>query len=661
VIRALKAGHCGGAARAGDLEAYGDVLDRACTCAAVRTDPSEPQMLHWFENRVDPFARRAIVMPPSALLAFYWHFVQPIWPVFALILFFDLLAAVSEVLLATFMAQLIDLMKGATSVAGFFSDHSGVLVWMLFVVLIARPAITFAYEVLKNQVLSPPFQTRVRWQTHGYMLRQSLGFFQNEFAGRVANRLMQTAPAIRDSFLTLSDATVFVAVQWLSAMALFWAADPLLVIPLVAWFAAYGVALAWFIPLIRKRSTEASEARSTLLGRIVDSYTNILTVKLFAHSENEDAYARAALEEQTGKYRSYVRVTTIMAATLSTLNALLITGTVALALWLWTSNLVSLGDIALVATLVVRITQMSGWVLNLVTTIFENIGVVQDGMETISRPHAIVDNAGARPLVVSKGEIRFDGIGFNYGSAKGTPGADPARIIDGLSLTIRGGEKIGLIGRSGAGKSTLVSLLLRFYNLDKGRILIDGQDIAEVTQESLRAAVGMVTQDTSLLHRSVLDNIIYGRPEAGLPGAMEAAKQADAHEFIVDLEDAEGRQSYWARVGERGIKLSGGQRQRIAIARVLLKDAPILILDEATSALDSEAEAAIQEQLLNLMSGKTVIAIAHRLSTIAAMDRLIVLDHGHILEEGNHNELLLRRGLYAELWARQSGGFMAKS
>jgi ATP-binding cassette, subfamily B, multidrug efflux pump len=618
-------------------------------------------MLRWFENRVDPFGRQAIVMPPSALLAFYWHFVQPIWPVFALILFFDLLAAVSEVLLATFMAQLIDLMKSATSAVGFFSDRAGVLLWMLFVVLVARPVITFAYEVLKNQVLSPPFQTRVRWQTHGYMLRQSLGFFQNEFAGRVANRLMQTAPAIRDSFLTLSDATVFVAVQWLSAMALFWAADPLLVIPLVAWFAAYGVALAWFIPLIRKRSTEASEARSTLLGRIVDSYTNILTVKLFAHSENEDAYARAALEEQTGKYRSYVRVTTIMAGTLSTLNALLITGTVALALWLWTSNLVSLGDIALVATLVVRITQMSGWVLNLVTTIFENIGVVQDGMETISRPHAIVDKAGARPLVVSKGEIRFDGIRFNYGSAKGTPGADPARIIDGLSLTIRGGEKIGLIGRSGAGKSTLVSLLLRFYNLDKGRILIDGQDIAEVTQESLRAAIGMVTQDTSLLHRSVLDNIIYGRPEAGLPGAMEAAKQADAHEFIVDLEDTEGRQSYWARVGERGIKLSGGQRQRIAIARVLLKDAPILILDEATSALDSEAEAAIQEQLLNLMSGKTVIAIAHRLSTIAAMDRLIVLDHGHILEEGNHNELLLRRGLYAELWARQSGGFMAKS
>jgi ATP-binding cassette subfamily B multidrug efflux pump len=350
-----------------------------------------------------------------------------------------------------------------------------------------------------------------------------------------------------------------------------------------------------------------------------------------------------------------------MAGALSTLNALLITATMALALWLWASNLVSLGDIALVATLVVRITQMSGWVLNLVTTIFENIGVVQDGMETISRPHTVVDRPGAKPLVVTKGEIRFDAIGFNYGSVKGTPGADPARVIDGLSLTIRGGEKIGLIGRSGAGKSTLVSLLLRFYNLDKGRVLIDDQNIADVTQETLRAAVGMVTQDTSLLHRSVLDNITYGRPEAGLPGAMEAAKRAHAHEFIVDLEDTEGRESYWARVGERGVKLSGGQRQRIAIARVLLKDAPILILDEATSALDSEAEAAIQEQLLNLMSGKTVIAIAHRLSTIAAMDRLIVLDHGRILEEGSHHELLLRHGLYAELWARQSGGFMAKA
>jgi ATP-binding cassette subfamily B multidrug efflux pump len=617
-------------------------------------------MLRWFENRIDPFARGAVVMPPSALLSFYWHFVWPIWPVFALILFFDLLAALSEVLLATFLAQLIDLMKGTAVAASFFSDHAGLLVWMAFVVLIARPAIIFGYELLKSQVLSPPFQTQVRWQTHRYLLRQSLGFFQNEFAGRVANKLMQTAPAIRDSFVMLSDAAVFVAVQWLSAIILFWAADPRLIIPLIAWLASYGVVLARFIPLIRNRSSEASEARSTLLGRIVDSYTNILTVKLFAHAENEDDYARAALEEQTGKHRSYVRLTTVMASILSTLNGLVIAATTAIALWLWTSDLVSVGAIVLVTTLVVRITQMSGWVLNLVTSIFENIGVVQDGMQTISRPQSIVDRPGAKSLVVTKGEIRFDAIGFNYGSAKGTPGADPTRIIDGLSLTIRGGEKIGLIGRSGAGKSTLVNLLLRFYNLERGRILIDGQDIAGVTQESLRAAIGMVTQDTSLLHRSVLDNILYGRPEAGLPGAIEAAKRAHAHEFIVGLEDTNGRQGYYARVGERGIKLSGGQRQRIAIARVLLKNAPILILDEATSALDSEAEAAIQEQLLNLMADKTVIAIAHRLSTIAALDRLIVLDHGCILQEGGHHDLLRWGGIYADLWARQSGGFMAE-
>ena len=617
-------------------------------------------MFRWLETRIDPFVRAAIVQPPNSLFSFYWHYVKPIWPAFVLILFFDLLAALSEVVLATFLAQLIDLMKMAATPASFFIDHAGLLLTMALVVLLARPAIVFVYDIIKNQVLSPPFQTRVRWQTHGYVLRQSLGFFQNEFAGRVANKLMQTASAMRDSFVMLSDAAVFVTVQWLSALALFWAADIRLTIPLVAWLAAYGTTLAWFVPLIRRRSWEASEARSTLLGRIVDSYTNILTVKLFAHAESEDGYTRSALEEQIGKHRSYVRLTTLMTGILSGLNGLLIAGTTGVALWLWTGDRVSLGAIALVTALVMRITQMSSWVLNLVTNIFENIGVVQDGMETIARPQAIVDQKGAPSLVVTRGEIRFDAFGFNYGSAKGTPGADPTRVIDGLSLTIRAGEKVGLVGRSGAGKSTLVNLLLRFYNLERGHILIDDQDITGVTQESLRASIGMVTQDTSLLHRSVLDNILYGRPEAGLAGAIEAAKRAHAHEFILDLEDKDGRRGYDARVGERGVKLSGGQRQRIAIARVLLKDAPILILDEATSALDSEAEAAIQEQLLNLMSGKTVIAIAHRLSTIAAMDRLIVLDTGRILEEGSHRDLLRHGGLYAQLWTRQSGGFMAK-
>jgi ATP-binding cassette subfamily B multidrug efflux pump len=472
---------------------------------------------------------------------------------------------------------------------------------------------------------------------------------------------MQTAAALRDSLLMLSDAVVFVAVQWMSALVLFWSVDVTLVIPLLIWLAAYGTTLALFVPRIRARSTAASEARSMLLGRIVDSYTNILTVKLFAHAEREDGYARSGLEEQIGKHQAYVRLTTVMSAVLHTLNGLLIAGATALALWLWAGGSVTLGAVVLVTALVLRITQMSGWVLNLVASIFENIGVVQDGMETIAQPQTIVDRVDAQPLGVTRGEIRFEAIGFNYGSRKGTPGADPRRVIDGLSLTMRAGEKVGLVGRSGAGKSTLVNLLLRFYSMERGRILIDDQDIAGVTQESLRAAIGMVTQDTSLLHRSVLDNILYGRPDAGLAGAIEAAQRAHAHQFILGLEDKDGRKGYEARVGERGVKLSGGQRQRIAIARVLLKNAPILILDEATSALDSEAEAAIQEQLLNLMAGKTVIAIAHRLSTIAAMDRLIVLDEGHIIEEGRHAELLRRGGLYAQLWIRQSGGFMKEA
>jgi ATP-binding cassette subfamily B multidrug efflux pump len=615
-------------------------------------------MLRWLETRIDPFKRPAAEHPPRPLWAFYWHFVEPIWPWFGLVLAFDLLAALIEVALAKFVADLIDLLNGIASPASLFTDHAGLLLWMAFVVLIARPFAFVGYDLCKSQVLSTPFQTQVRWQSHRHLLRQSLGFFQNDFAGRVANKVMQTGSAMRDSMLQLSDAVVYVAVQWLSALALFWAADSRLTAPLLVWLAAYGGVVAWLVPRIRERATDASEARSMLLGRVVDSYTNILTVKLFAHAEREDAYARAAFEEQTAKQRHYVRLTTLMTGLLFTLNGLLIAGTTGLALWLWSRESISLGAIALVTALVLRISQMSGWVLNLVTSIFENIGIVQEGMDTIARPHGIADQPTARDLVVSQGEIRFEAIGFNYGSARGLPGADPSRVIDGLTLTIKPGEKVGLIGRSGSGKSTLVNLLLRFYDLEKGRILIDGQDIAGVTQESLRAAIGMVTQDTSLLHRSVLENILYGQPDAGMEGAVEAAKRAAAHEFILKLEDKDGRKGYEARVGERGVKLSGGQRQRIAIARALLKNARILIMDEATSALDSESEAAIQEQLFNLMAGKTVIAIAHRLSTIAAMDRLIVLNQGRIVEEGNHAELLARGGLYAELWSRQSGGFL---
>jgi ATP-binding cassette subfamily B multidrug efflux pump len=520
--------------------------------------------------------------------------------------------------------------------------------------------VSTAHDLIKNQIIAGPVSNRVRWLTHRYVLRQSLGFFQNDFAGRVANKVMQAAPALRDSVVQLIDAIWYAGVQWAGAAVVFAAADWRLLIPLLAWLAAYIATLFYFVPRIKERSTEAAEARSMLVGRLVDSYTNILTVKLFAHADREDDYARDALHEQMTKYQASLRIQTAMELVLYTLNGILMVTATALAVYLWTLDLVSLGAIAVVTGLVLRIIGMSGWILWVVAGIFENIGVVQEGMETISRDNQVVDRADSRPLVVHEGEIRFEDVSFHYGRTI-DPGA-PRRggVIHDLSLRIRPGEKVGLVGRSGAGKSTLVNLLLRFYDLEQGRILIDGQDIAHITQDSLRAQIGMVTQDTSLLHRSVRDNILYGRPDASEAAAMAAARKAQAHDFIAGLEDLKGRKDYAAHVGERGVKLSGGQRQRVAIARVLLKDAPILILDEATSALDSEVEEAIQEQLYNLMAGKTVIAIAHRLSTIAAMDRLVILDHGRIVEEGSHDALLARGGLYADLWARQSGGFLAE-
>jgi len=450
-------------------------------------------------------------------------------------------------------------------------------------------------------------------------------------------------------------------VQWIGAAVVFAAADWRLLIPLVAWLALYIVALAVFVPRIKERSTAASEARSMLVGRIVDSYTNILTVKLFAHAEREDDYARAALQEQIEKWQASLRLVTVMDLVLYSLNGILMVSASGVAIWLWAQDLVTIGAIAAVMSLVLRIIGMSGWILWVVAGIFENVGTVQEGLETISRPNQVVDKADSKPLKVTKGDIRFDHVDFHYGQPVGAGTARPGGVIHDLNLHIRAGEKVGLVGRSGAGKSTLVNLLLRFYDLESGRILIDGQDIAAVTQDSLRAQIGMVTQDTSLLHRSVRDNILYGRPDAGETAAMAAAKRAQAHDFIQGLSDLRERRAYDAHVGERGVKLSGGQRQRIAIARVLLKNAPILVLDEATSALDSEAEAAIQEQLYNLMAGKTVIAIAHRLSTIAAMDRLVILDHGRVVEEGTHASLLQKGGVYADLWARQSGGFLAEA
>ena len=547
-------------------------------------------MFRWFESRIAYYPDVPPARPPDTLLAFYHHFVRPIWPVFAILLVAGLLGSVIEVVLLAFVGSLVDMMKGAQSPEQFFADHTGTLLAMAFIALIARPAVSTAHELIKNQIIAAPVTSRVRWLTHRYVLRQSLGFFQNDFAGRVANKVIQTGPALRESVVQVIDAIWYAVVQWVGAAIIFAAADWRLLIPLVVWLAAYVAALIVFVPRIKERSTEASEARSMLVGRIVDSYTNILTVKLFAHAEREDAYARAALEDQVSKWQASLRLVTAMDLVLYSLNGILMVSASGVAIWLWAQGLVTIGAIAAVISLVLRIIGMSGWILWVVAGIFENMGVVQEGMETISRPNQVLDGPDSKALVVSRGDIRFDHVDFHYGQPVGAQiGAGTARpggVIHDFSLHIKAGEKVGLVGRSGAGKSTLVNLLLRFYDLESGRILIDGQDIAAVTQDSLRAQIGMVTQDTSLLHRSVRDNILYGRPDASEAAAMAAAQKAQAHDFILGLSDLRERRAYDAHVGERGVKLSGGQRQRIAIARVLLKNAPILVLDEATSALE---------------------------------------------------------------------------
>ncbi len=609
------------------------------------------RIFKWFETRIDPFTTEEPPRPPSTMWAFYWHFVKPVWPWFAVLMAVGLVGSLIELALYAFVGRIVDMMKDAKSPETFLSDNAWMLLFWGFVALILRPVISTAHDLLKQQTIAGAYTTRIRWETHRYVLRQSLGFFQNDFAGRIGSKVMQTGTALRESVVQVTEALWFAVVQWVGALLLFADADWRLTLPLVGWLILYGFVLWYFVPRIKEYSYQSSEARSVLNGRIIDSYTNIQTVKLFAHATREDAAARAVMEDHLQKYQRGQRNLTQMELALYTINGLLLVGATGLAIKLWAVGSVTIGAVALTTTIVIRLMAMSGWILWTVSGIFENLGTVQEGMETITKPYAVIDPPDAKPLVVTKGEIRFEGIGFHYGKANGG-------IIDNLTLNIAAGEKVGLVGRSGAGKSTLVSLLLRFYDLEKGRILIDGQDISKVTQESLRAQIGMVTQDTSLLHRSIRDNILYGRPDAGEAHMLAMAKRAQADEFIAGLEDLRGRTGYQAHVGERGVKLSGGQRQRIAIARVLLKDAPILLLDEATSALDSEVEAAIQEQLVNLMQGKTVIAIAHRLSTIAAMDRLVIMDRGELIEQGSHADLIARGGVYAELWARQSGGFL---
>ena len=605
-------------------------------------------MLRSFEHLIDPFAVDA-QSPPNRLLAFYRFFLQPVWPYIVALLAAGLAVSLAEVAIYAYIGRLVDMMSAGLT-ADFLAQHGLQLALMALVVIVLRPLATIVQIVLSNQILPPALTARSRLLNHLHVLGQSYAFFQNDFSGRIVTKIVQTGASVTQSLTQVIDfmwvITVFVA----SAFVIFLGLNAWMVLPLALWVAAFVAVALYFVPRVRKRAAAASEARSLLTGKLADIYSNIQTVKLFARDGREEDTARSAIAEQTGRLLDQNRLLTTLAAMLHVSNALLIGVTGALAVTLWLNGRITPGETAVALGLVMRLTVMSGRVMMTLTSLFDNVGTVEDGMRTIARPHGLIDRPEAGELVVKEGAIAFDHVRFAYG------GGEP--VLRDVDLLVRPGERIGLVGRSGAGKTTLVSLLLRLYDLSSGAIRIDGQDIAAVTQASLRAAIGVVTQDTALLNRSIRDNIRFGRPDADDAEIRAAIRRAAADGFIDGLVDPKGRRGLDAHVGERGVKLSGGQRQRIAIARVLLKDAPILVLDEATSALDSEIEAVIQEQLTALMDGKTVIAIAHRLSTIAAMDRLIVMDEGRIIESGTHAELLARQGLYAQLWARQSGGFI---
>ncbi|MGP1276540.1 MAG: ABC transporter ATP-binding protein [Caulobacterales bacterium] len=606
-------------------------------------------MFRFFESRVDPFPATEPEAPPKSLLGFIAYYTRPVLPWLITLSVLTAILSVFEVVFLGFLGTLVDWLAEADRET-LFDEHGAGLLAMAAFVLIGFPVLVLFNSLITHQTIFGNFPMLARWLTHRYILGQSMGFFQDEFAGRVSQKVMQTALAVRETVMKVLDIFVYVAVYFVGALVLVGGAEPFLMIPLVLWLGGYLWLLFHFIPRLRDVSMAQADARAEMTGRIVDSYTNIQTIKLFAHARREEAYARDAMSGFMGTVYKQMRLVTGLYTLLQTLNAALLVTVTASTIIAWQMGLVGLGVIAVAVAIVMRIRAMSDWILWETAGLFEAIGTIQDGINTIAQPQAITDRPDAKPLLVSSGAIRFENITFHYGKESG--------VIDGLSLDIAPGEKIGLVGRSGVGKSTLVNLLLRFYELEGGRISIDGQDIAGVSQDSLRQQIGMVTQDTSLLHRSIRDNIAYGSRDADDAAILQAARRAQADSFIPDLTDSDGRTGYDAHVGERGVKLSGGQRQRIAIARILLKNAPILVLDEATSALDSEAEAAIQEQLYQLMEGKTVIAIAHRLSTIAMLDRLVVMDAGRIIEQGSHDELLAKDGVYAQLWKRQSGGFL---
>ncbi len=608
-------------------------------------------MLGHFERLLPPYPDPEPELPPNGFLAFVWRATTGLRGYIGLMALLSAGTSIYDALLFALLGFVVDWL-GQVAPGQLWAERGGVLL-LLAGVLLASIALVALQTIVKHQTLAINFPLRLRWNFHRLMLGQSMAFYADEFAGRITTKIMQTALAVRDMIFTTADVVIGMGVYMVTILLLAAGFDGWLMLPFLLWAVAYGLACWYFVPRLSKVSRAQADARSVMTGRITDAYTNIATVKLFSHTRREAQFARAAMEDfrQTGY--AQMRLVSIFETVNHALIVLLILAACGTALWLWSIGQVGTGAVAAVTAMALRLSGMSHWVMWEMTSLFESVGTIQDGINTLSRPRAVVDAPSAKPLVVTRGEVRFDDVTFSY-----RDGARP--VIENLNLTIHPGEKVGLIGRSGAGKSTLVNLLLRFHDVQKGRILIDDQDIAKVTQDSLRHAIGMVTQDTSLLHRAMRDNILYGRPDATEAQMLTAAKRAQADEFIDQLTDLQGRRGYEAHVGERGVKLSGGQRQRVAIARVMLKDAPVLLLDEATSALDSEVEAAIQESLQELMKGKTVIAIAHRLSTIAALDRLIVLDAGRVVEEGTHAQLLARGGIYAGLWARQSGGFLGE-
>ncbi|EPE2668201.1 ABC transporter ATP-binding protein [Vibrio parahaemolyticus] len=608
-------------------------------------------MFKRFEGFTEPFPKSTPDQPPSGIFAFLRHYTRGYEKPLIIMSLMSTIVAIVEVMLFGAMGQLVDWLS-TSNPETFLQDNRADLIFYGVLLLVVMPLLVVIYSLLVHQTLLGNYPMSIRWLAHRYLLNQSLNFYQDDFAGRVATKVMQTSLAVRETVMKSMDVFVYVTVYFTSMVVMLAAADWRLMIPMIVWLLVYIAIQIYFVPKLKDVASEQADARSTMTGRIVDSYTNIQTVKLFSHSQRETQYAEQGMKGFLNTVYRQMRLVTGFDVAVEISNYILVFSVAALSIYLWLDSAISVGAIAIVVSLALRVNGMSMWIMWEVGALFENMGTVVDGMKTLSKPIDIQDKPNAKDLVVSKGGIQFDNVSFHYGENKG--------VINHLNLDIKPGEKVGLVGRSGAGKSTLVNLLLRFHDVEEGSIKIDGQNIADVTQDSLRSKIGMVTQDTSLLHRSIRDNILYGNPTASEEELLKATKQAHAHEFIETLTDPFGNVGYDAQVGERGVKLSGGQRQRIAISRVLLKDAPLLVLDEATSALDSEVEAAIQESLNELMQGKTVIAIAHRLSTIAQMDRLIVLDKGNVVEQGSHQELIAHNGIYAQLWAHQTGGFLGE-